>query len=42
MLAQRLARTLLLGFIEDGGTLLDSEGARAVSVEDLFTGGTLS
>jgi len=42
MLAQRLARTLLLGFIEDGGMLLDSDGARAVSVEDLFTGDTLS
>jgi hypothetical protein len=42
MLAQRLARTLLLGFVEDGGTLLDSHGGRAVSVQDLFDGGTLS
>jgi hypothetical protein len=42
MLAQGLARALLLGFIEDGGRLLDAEGGSAVSVQDLFTGGTLS
>jgi hypothetical protein len=42
MLAQRLARTLLLGFVEDGGTLLDSHDGGAVSVQDLFGGGTLS
>ena len=42
MLAQRLARTLLLGFIEDGGTLRDSHGGSTVSVQDLFDGGTLS
>jgi len=42
MLAQRLGRTLLLGFVEDGGTLHDSYGGSAVSVQDLFDGGTLS
>jgi hypothetical protein len=41
MLAQRLARTLLLGFVEDGGTLLDSHEGSTVSVQDLFDGGTL-
>jgi hypothetical protein len=42
MLAQRLARTLLLGFVEDGGTLRDGHGGSTVSVQDLFDGGTLS
>jgi hypothetical protein len=42
MLVQALARTLLLGFVEDGGTLRDSHGGSTVSVENLFTGGTLS
>ena len=42
MLVQALARTLLLGFVEDGGTLRDSHGGSTVSVEKLFAGGTLS
>jgi uncharacterized protein DUF6968 len=42
MLAQRLARTLLMGFVENGGTLLESHGGPAVSVQNLFYRGTLS
>jgi hypothetical protein len=42
MLAQALVRTLLLGFVEDGGTLRDSHGGSTVSVEKLLAGGTLS
>ena len=42
MLVQALVRTLLLGFVEDGGTLRDGHGGSTVSVEKLFTGGTLS
>ena len=42
MLAQKLARTLLAGFLEDGGVLLDVEDGGAVSVHSLFDGGTVS
>jgi hypothetical protein len=42
MLAQRLARTLLMGFVENGGTLLESHGGAAVSVQNFFYRGTLS
>jgi hypothetical protein len=42
MLAQKLARTLLAGFLEDGGVLLDGKDGSAVSVQALFDGGTVS
>jgi hypothetical protein len=42
MLAQQLARELLTAFIERGGTLLDSPGGRAISVQDLFDSGLMS
>ena len=42
MLAQRLAKTLLQGFVEDGGRLFDCRGGSAVGVTPLFDGGVLS
>jgi hypothetical protein len=42
MLAQHLARTLLSGFIEDGGTLRDSPGCKPVDIQSMFTAGTTS
>jgi hypothetical protein len=43
MLAQKLARTLLLAFVEDGGILRDSHDSdhHGMSIETLFGGGTL-
>jgi hypothetical protein len=43
MLAQKLARTLLLAFVEDGGILRDSRDSdhHGMSIENLFGGGTL-
>jgi hypothetical protein len=43
MLAQKLARTLLLKFVQDGGILRDGHDSdnHGVSVENLFGGGTL-
>ena len=40
MLAQRLARTLLQAFVEDGGRLSDTRGGKVVSVAGLFDGGS--
>jgi hypothetical protein len=42
MLAQRLARNLLNGFIEDGGELLDASGGSRIDVERLFGTGVYS
>ena len=42
MLAQSLARTLLAGFVEDGGKLMDPESGASVSVEAMFAGGALT
>jgi hypothetical protein len=42
MLAQALARTLLLGFVQDGGSLSDGDVGYAVSVLDLFATGKLA
>jgi hypothetical protein len=42
MLAQHLARTLLSGFIEDGGTLRDSPGGKPIDIQSMFTAGTTS
>lgn len=39
VLAQSLARTLLLGFVEDGGRLFDSRGGDSVDVNSLFERG---
>jgi hypothetical protein len=39
MLAQNLARTLLKGFVTDGGTLRDAECGGPVDVERLFESG---
>lgn len=39
MLAQRLARTLLEGFIADGGVLKDADESYIVEVGELFEGG---
>ena len=43
MLAQKLARTLLLAFVEDGGILRDSHDSdhHGMSIDNLFGGGTL-
>lgn len=43
MLAQKLARTLLLDFVERGGILRDGHDSdnHGVSIENLFGGGTL-
>jgi hypothetical protein len=43
MLAQKLARALLLAFVEDGGILRDSHDSdnHGMSIENLFGGGTL-
>jgi hypothetical protein len=40
--AQRLVKTLLEGFVEDGGGLFDCRGGSTVSVTALFDGGVLS
>ncbi len=40
MLAQRLAKTLLEGFVQDGGRLFDAEGDQAIDVANLFESGT--
>lgn len=42
MLAQNLAKMLLSDFIEKGGRLLDASGGASVSVERLFSSGTVS
>ena len=39
MLAQNLAKTLLEGFVTDGGTVLVSQGGGVVNVGDLFQRG---
>lgn len=43
MLAQKLARTLLLEFVQDGGILRDGHDSdhHGMSIENLFGGGTL-
>lgn len=42
MMAQDLARTLLVGFIEEGGHLLDAPGGTPLTVEQLFSPGAVS
>lgn len=42
MLAQNLARTLLLDFVERGGRLLDAPNGSPVDVHVLFEMGVLS
>jgi hypothetical protein len=42
MLAQNLAYTLLAGFVEDGGCLLDASGGSPVDLKALFHKGILS
>jgi hypothetical protein len=39
MLAQRLAKTLLSGFVEDGGRLLNSQGRANIDIAKLFESG---
>ena len=39
MLAQKLARKLLQGFVEDGGILRDADEGYIVKVDSLFEGG---
>jgi hypothetical protein len=41
MLARRLARTLLDGFVENGGKLYASRGGEVVNVADFFDSGVL-
>ena len=41
MLARRLARTLLDGFVEDGGKLYASRGGKVVNIASFFDSGVL-